>query len=647
MTQPYSPDPLADIKKKAEAAYARALAKGEKRLAAIFKNAAEQALEHANPAYFVHLTRLNKIPVPIDEFVQSKEFLGDVAELWPTLMPDLRAMNPDVMLGEDPVNVALLGGSTGTGKTFLGSFTMMYQIYLLTCFDEPQKLYNLSTNTVLAFMLQSVSTTVTKRVIYTPIRANFLAMPYVHKWVKYDKYKEADLVLEGHIHVIPAQATLQAMLGTAIPGALLDEINFMQVIDQSKQVSGPAGMGGYYDQAEIIARNIERRRKRSFLTKGISIGCIVESSSTRYTGDFLDRRIEEAVNNEETGVLWMRRKQYEVAPQERYAGTKFKVLIGTDTYPTQVLAEDAVVGRDYPEGAQIEEVPTEYRQEFVRDPEGSQRDIIGIASNAITPFIARREKIVDAVIRGQGIGLKPWVMKQNVELQTDGMPQILEANLPSDRKTPRFVHVDLSRTKDRCGIAITKIMGRQVVGREGGLQEVLPVFAVEAAITIQPSAMFELDPSEIRQWIMRLVQFYGFNIVSVSYDGFDSRESMLLFRKAGISSDHLSMDTTEEPYTDMRRALYDDRVYMVANDLVQAEFAQLEHNKKKGKVDHPPRGSKDGADAVTGSVRAAAGYRGAFGGLGVIDPQGNVVQTPRVKQRPTGMNRPKGRQIDI
>lgn len=409
-----------------------------------------------------------------------------------------------------------------TGKTFLSSGTIMHQAYLMTCLEGVQRLFNLTTATPLVFMLQSVSTTVTKRVIYQPIRTMFTSMKYTQKWLTFDKHKESELSLDGNIHIVPALASLQAMVGQAIPGAILDEVNFMQIIEASKQVAGPNGLGGHFDQAEVVYRNISRRRKRSFLTKGVSIGCVCCVSSTRYKGDFLDRRIDEVEEYQEKNILTLRRKQYEVAPQDRYSGKKFRVMIGTDDYPTRVLADDELAGTHFPEHAQVEDVPIELRTDFLRDPEAAQRDFIGIASNAITPFITQRHKIVDAILAGKELGLLPWVVKQDVDLQIDGMPQIDEEALPSkaERERPHFVHIDLSEAKDRCGIGIVCPLGHQNIVRESGVIETLPVLAVRAAITIQPSATKRLDPSEVRQWVMQLIRFYGINVKCVTYDGY-------------------------------------------------------------------------------------------------------------------------------
>lgn len=635
---------LARIERECEKKVAYFEGVGEKRVAKIWEFAARQIFENRNPAYFASLGRMRRVPVTLDEFVNSNEFLGDLMEVWPTLLPDLRLMNPDVFVGEEATHEALLGGATGTGKTHLSQITNMYQLYLFTCFRDPQRMFNLAAKTPIVFMFQSVSTTITRRVIYEPFRKTFTGMPFTQRWLNYDRYKESILEFEDGIVVAPSQASLQALVGQAIPGGILDEVNFMAIIEQSKQVAGATGLGGRYDQAELVYRNISRRRKRSFLTRGYSLGCLCVVSSTRYKGDFLDRRIDEVREFGEKNILTLRRKQYEVAPAGRYSGEKFKVLIGTDDYPTRVLNDGEDLSR-LPERAHIEEVPIELRTDFLRDPEAAQRDYIGIASNAITPFISQRNRIIEAILAWrEDPTMKEWVVKPNVDLQMDGMPQIDEAKLPADRDRARFIHVDLSTSVDKCGIAVVSHLGNVEMVREGSdFVEVLPRFAVELAVSIQPNPMQQLDISQVRQWIMQLVAFWKINVVNVSYDGFQSKESMTMLRKSGIRSGYLSVDRTTEPYEVLRDAIYDGRVLLYDNDVLRQELTTLEYYAEKKKVDHPPKGSKDIADAVAGAIFAASNYRTIRHGKQAQTGEGERIRVQAVKERRSPRRKPPTR----
>lgn len=617
---------LAALARSGEAAMARALARGELRQARILEHAVSQAVNHGNLTFLKQLRLLRHWPVTIDEFVTSREFFGERVEVWDSLWPDLRVMNPDIFVGQAPIYETLLGGATSTGKTTLSSITTAYQLYLFTCFVQAQRLYDLQASTPIVFMIMSVSSHVGRRVIYEPLRQDFLSMPYAQRWVSYNKYKDSTFDLEGGLTVVPALASLQSMIGQAIAGGIVDEVNFMELVESSKQVAGPRGEGGRYDQAEIVYRNLSRRRKGRFTTRGLSLGSLCVLSSTRYKDDFLDRRMDEAEAYQERNIVCFRRKQYEVQPPGRYCGDRFDLLVGTDRYPTRVLPPDHVVGRDYPEGASVLQVPVEYRVDFLRDPEGALRDVCGIASDAITPWITQRHKIIEAVERGRARGLVPFLDCQDVDYAVQGLPQVVPELLPDDEDRQgarRWIHVDLSLSQDRAGVAMIKhtgwvqlpvgysvAHGAEPTDRTGeGVLEHLPTFAVEMSLSIKPSALRQLDIGELRTWLMQLATYWRFNVYAVTFDGFNSADSIQILRKAGLRSFVISVDRELDPYEYLRRALYQDRLDLVDHAMVVTELVGLEFNATRRKVDHRPRGSKDVCDAIGGAIYAASRSR--------------------------------------
>lgn len=612
------------------------------RITKIWRHAVEIIPDTGNLHKFRALRLMNKTPVDIDEFLESPEFLGDLMEVWPRLKDDIRRMNPDVMLGEKPCNEALLGGATGTGKTTLTTATNCYQPYLFSCFDTPQLMYGLSPVTPLVFMMQSVSAMLTKRIIYRPLRQMFTAMPHTKKWINWNRQVEHALLFENGVQMVPALANIDSILGQAIPGGIVDEVNFMKLIQNSTQVAGPRGQGGTFDQAREIYTNLTRRRQRSFQTKGYSFGVLCFLSSTRYKNDFLDQRMREVVEFDLPNITVIRRKQYEVVPQDRFSGEKFRLLVGSDSHPTRVLNDDDVPGRDYPENATVELVPIEYRPRFLTDPDGALRDICGIATDALSPFISQRNKIVDAIMRHKELKRPKMVVKDAVELQYDGMPQWDELALKSmsdaEKMRPRWAHIDLAIAKDSAAVSIVSLLGMTTVLRDDKV-EVVPQFSVDAAVQIKPSASQHIEIADVRRWVMQLPLFYGINLEEVSYDGFQSTESMQVLRKAGIRSRYVSMDRTTEPYEYLRRTLYEDRIAFTESEPLKVELATLEENALTGKIDHPPGGSKDVADAVCGAVFCASQSRLVRTRTKVTEHDGTNAVIPKMKGRAPGRRR--------
>ena len=570
----------------------------------IITNAIEKT-EEGNFAYAETLDNLSDIPVTIGEFIQSRDFVSDQVDLWPEIANDIVRLAPDILAGEEAVSEYFDGGATGTGKTTKALILQAYYLYYFHCYTSPQMQFSLTPSTPLVFPVQSVSRAVTNRVIYNPLRQLFLAMPYTRRYIAHDRYTEASLLLAKNIQLVPLLTTIQSIVGQAIPSGILDEVNFMSVVAQSKQVPGDFGEGGRYDQAELVYTTLSRRRKSRFISRGPVPGCLSVMSSVRYVEDFLDRRIKQIQKNKEPNTRIITRRQYEVQPQDRYTGEKFRLLIGTDHYRTRILEPHEIEGDHYAEGAQIELVPEEYRTDFLNDPDNALRDICGIATHSISPFMTRRETVSQAVEQWQEAGRRIYVEKSNVILTSDGMPRVNRSMLPEDRgEFPRFVHVDLSLKSDRCGIAMVHTPRLFQIVDDEGMISYLPLVIVELVCSIQPSQKEEISVSTVRQWVGSLKKIYGFKVVSVTYDSFQSKESIQQFREEGIRSREISLDRTTEPYEALRSAFYQGRIQMVDNEEARREIVNLEYHAEKDKVDHPPKGSKDMADAIAGAVFA-------------------------------------------
>lgn len=602
------------------------------RKAQMMEHAARELFEQGNPFYMMAAERLRHMPPTIEEFLDSKDYFRDqYEELWPSVRDDLIELNPDILLGRQAITEYLDGGATGTGKSFRALATMAYQTLVLACFNRPQTLYKLPLSTPIVIMFMSVSETVTRRVLYRPFRQQFTSMPFVRKFVDYDRQNEGELRLANNIIVTPALANVEHMVGQAVIGAHIDEANFMTVVQESKLAAGAGGAGGYYDQAAQAHQTIARRRKSRFTTRGAAPGCIIVSSSIRYKDDYLDRTIRDREENPIPEAKFYRKKQYEVQPQDRYSGETFRVLVGREGIPSRVLKDHEAPEKHYPASCEVLNVPIEYHDDFRKDPDAALRDVAGIASAAIRPFFTQSHKLLESVTRWKERNQQSWLEKDNVILAEDGMPQYVPENMPIlqvRRNTKLWVHVDLSLTSDRCGIAATTIQGFEATVRDAHI-ETLPHYRVVMACSIEPSVVHQIDITAVRNWIVLLKTYWGFDVEKVTYDGFQSAESIRALRKLGIRADIISCDKTPEPYELTRTAFYEGRVDMPDNELAIREFSTLEINEKTGMIDHPVNKSKDLSDAIAASIFSASKSLVARQGHGITDDEGVPVKEAR------------------
>ena len=486
-----------------------------------------------------------------------------------------------------------------TGKTSIAIVTILYHLYLLSCMKNPQGWYGFPKATSIVFAIMGAKPRVVNKVIYLPMRKLVESMPYFQKYMPPDKLLESEMYFpDKNIRVAQSGVDEDSLLGEAIIGGIIDEINFMNIVLRSKKAEVTSGRAGMYDQAEQVFSTMQRRKRGRFTRPGPCIGIVIPSSSTRYKGDFTDKRRQFVVKNEIKTAYVYSPKQYEVVPQERFSGRTFRLVIGNDVYhDTRVLRDDEAT----PEGAWVENVPVEYIDDFLNRPYDALRDVLGISNNAVAPFIKSRHKIYECVEAGKDVGLQSILVRDHVILGEHGMPQVKAGTYCMNPSRPRFVHIDLSRNADRCGIAMLRFEGMKEVKRQNGMTERLPVATLEVACTITPDANNEIDVAEVRAWVKHLRMKYGYPIKAVSYDGVDSRESIQAWRKDGMRAAMVSVDRSSAPYKQLRDAMYDTRILMPEDDLLVSEIIDLEYDEGKDKVDHPVNGSKDLSDAVCGA----------------------------------------------
>jgi hypothetical protein len=111
----------------------------------------------------------------------------------------------------------------------------------------------------------------------------------------------------------------------------------------------------------------------------------------------------------------------------------------------------------------------------------------------------------------------------------------------------------------------------------------------------------EIEFESIRRLFCRLAEL-GMNLKWISFDTFQSRDSIQLLRQKGFVTGSQSIDVDSMPYDVTKTALYDGRVAAPAHARAQAELVRLERDPRTSRIDHPANFSKDCADALAGVV---------------------------------------------
>ncbi len=570
--------------------------------AEMYVEALERRIREGDDSLYRFMNHLEQSPVSIEAFLDDPEFMGGTdLTMWPEVRAAIIDINKDWWRGVDrgAHHEAVLMGCTSSGKTTISLVTTLYHSHILGCLKQPQTVYGLPKATSIVFPIMAAKPHVTKKVVYQPLRKMIEDIPWFQKHLPLDKLIESEIYFsDKNIRIAVGGADADSILGEAVIGGIIDEVNFMNVVLKSKKAEVTSGRAGVYDQATTIYEAMSRRKKGRFISKGPMIGVVMVSSSTRYKGDFTDKRKAHVEKTGEKGVYIYNKKQYEVWPKDRYSGVTFRLLVGNEVLTDTRVLED---GEKTPEGALILDVPIEYKDDFLKNPHDSLRDIVGMSTSSVSPFFRRRFKILECIQAGADEGLQSFLVKDNVILGVDGMPQVKPGHYCMNPSRPRYVHIDLSLTGDRCGVAMLRFDGMHKCERENGMIEMLPECSVELACSIEPDTQHEIQIAEVRLWVKMLRDRYGYPIKVVTYDGFMSTESRQQWKKEGMKTGHVSVDKTSVPYKQFRDGISDGRVKMFDNDVLTSELFDLEYDAVKDKVDHPVNGSKDVADAVCGA----------------------------------------------
>lgn len=527
---------------------------------------------------------LNQEIVTPTEFYLSPHYLNAGDVLYPVVLKTL------IAICTGGYSESLLVGSIGSAKSTIAIYLMAYQVYLLSCYKNPQLVFGLDPSSELLIVFQSINASLSKAVDYNRFRSLIAKAPYFENHFMFNRKIESEMRFANNIIIKPVSGEETAAIGQNVISAILDEVNFMAVTDKSKKSID----GGTFHQAIAVYNSIARRRKSRFLSHGKLPGMVCIVSSKRYPGQFTDQKEEEARQQlQETGessIYVYDKRVWEIKPWE-FSGETFTLFIGDATRQPRIFNKTDIVPIE--DHSLLMEIPEEFKDEFERDMLNALRDIAGVSTLATFPFIMNVEAAASC------FGTHPSPLNFT---SVDFERQQLKARpkLFFKPELPRFAHIDLAVTGDSAGIVMGCVTGFKEVDR-GSDTEPLPEIHIDFSLEVVPPKGGEILFSKIRDLLYKLREL-GMSIKWVSCDSFQSRDTIQILRQKGFCTGLQSMDKNNVPYEILKTALYDNRVKLPYHPKLLHELKTLEKNTKTGKVDHPPSSSKDISDALAGVV---------------------------------------------
>lgn len=521
-------------------------------------------------------------PVGVREFICSKEFLNKESEIYPAVLDEAEELNSGQYVE------AVMTGGIGSGKTTLALYTNAYQLYLLSCMRSPHKLYGLDPSSEILLIFQSITKALAQGVDYKRFRSMIEGSVYFQRFFAFDKHLESKLVFPNRIEVVPVSGAETAAIGQNVMGGLIDELNYMAVVEKSKASVDK----GTYDQAVAVYNSISRRRKSRFMEDGKMPGILCLVSSKKYPGQFTDQKMAEAAKD--PTIFVYDKRVWDIKPDGFGKHGYFHVFAGDTTRKPRLLEDEETVPVE--DRHMIVSIPTEFKLEFEKDIINALREIAGVSTLARHPFFIEVEKVSQAFTKDRSS-----IFSQSPVDFVDTRLTILRGAIFKP-ELPRFCHIDLAISGDSAGLSLGTVTGFKEVSRSGDDALFMPEIYMDGVLEVRPPKNSEILFSKIREVLIALRRM-GLNIRWVTFDQFQSTDSQQILRQAGFITGQQSVDELPcRPYDFTKSAVYEGRLSIPYHPHLQKELLMLEKDTKTGRVDHPPGGSKDCADSVAGVV---------------------------------------------
>jgi len=267
-------------------------------------------------------------------------------------------------------------------------------------------------------------------------------------------------------------------------------------------------------------------------------------------------------------------------------------------------------------------IPLELKPNFLRDPENFIRDIACIPTESTRPFFKLKRKVLEV----EQQAYKNLFNEELMLFDDDFIPGGSSAY-------PRYMHIDLGIKKDAVGISmcyaphfvtrkVTKIYNTGTVTEDARL----PFVKFDFLGRIKAGRGEEIMISSIRDLIYEL-QRRDFYLAIITFDGFQSVDSIQILKSQGFRVGRLSIDRTatklsldkrSKDGSGLRRnstdgqvlgamqalkdACYDDRLALPYHEYWAKEALGAEIDYKRNKIDHKPRGTIDLLQSLAGSA---------------------------------------------
>ena len=551
-----------------------------------------------------------EIPVTITEFIHNTIYLGNglndpetgrttVFPYWENTLKQIFPTNVDTAY-----NTLVLSGAIGLGKSLIAVVCLLYMLYRMMCLKDPYTHFGLQQIDKITFSFINITMEAAKGVGWNKCQELLQSSSWFMSRGTLSKGLTPEWQPPKGIELIYGSLP-RHVIGRAVFCSFEDEVSFQpnQDIDKQKQ------------KAKELISSIDARMQSRFM-KGEKLPTLhILASSKRTEQSFLETYIDMKKRNESKTTLVIDEPQW-VIRTDKDSPNKFCVAVGnkflnSEILPLGISESDLAVYRD--RGFSILKVPMGYYENFLDDIDIALTDIAGISTSNATKYISGARW---AAIKKEGLH-NPFT-KEILKVGNDPADKAQYYDFfdltqidPELKSRPLYIHLDMSLSGDKTGIAGIWIKGKKP-HQEGVPDSKELYYRLAFSVSIEAPKGHQVSFEKNRQFIYWLRE-QGFNIKKITCDTFQSADLMQSLVAHGYKSEVLSVDRVNQdriclPYQYFKSTIYEERLEVYPTTLLTEEVVGLERN-NNGKIDHPMGGtigSKDQVDAVCGAIYTAS-----------------------------------------
>lgn len=557
-----------------------------------------------------------EVPVDILTFVDDYHYLGYAwhdsegkSKLYPYWREELKKIFPDNL--HTSVNNAIFSGSRGRGKSEIASLIAAYLLHRILCLKDPIGYFHLKPTEKIVFAFMNIKLALAEEIGIAKFQNTLQSSPWFMEHGELEGRTKKMWVPKKFNDQVAIEIKIGSqsddLIGLPVYFAFFDEVSFQRNQDVEKQKQ----------KANDMIDTAIGGMKTRFVHNGKNPTLLVLASSKRSDKSFLEEHMKKKLKSEKENVYISDGSVWEVKPKGTYSDQTFKIGLGNKFLQSIVIPDDDDPSIYINKGYKIIEAPIDFRADFLDDIDRALCDFAGISSSSITKYIsgsAFYETITNRISNPFTREILEVGNGSDDEAQYYDFFDITKID-PALKYKPLFIHMDMSVSGDKTGIAGVFIKGKKPsINPE--LQSADLFYSLAFSVSIKAPKGRQISFEKNRNFIYWL-KSQGFNIRGITTDTYQSVDTGQALQAKGfnysvLSVDRVDSDRINKPYQYFKNTIYEKRIEIYDNKVLKSEVTDLERNLDSGKVDHPDGGAKDVSDAVCGAVFNASKHAEEF-----------------------------------